>query len=127
MADSNNNPDAKVPPLDAPVENEIGFSHLKSAAHKPVRRVSEWEALQIAQAGDLGTINAEVEEIEAELQQINLKSTWYKPLLTFRDPKKFNYLLVGKHVLAVVMALYEKTCQLTLGSLCFNGWSPLRY
>lgn len=83
-------------PLDAPAEHNIGVPKEDSAGHKPTRHVSEWEALQIAQAGDLETINAEVDEIEAELQQLNLRSTWYKPLLKFRDPKTFNYLLVGK-------------------------------
>lgn len=79
-----------------PNEKDIGVLQGEYAGHKPARRVSEWEALQIAQAGDLETINAEVDEIEAELQLLNLRSTWYKPLLTFRDPKMFNYLLVGK-------------------------------
>lgn len=91
-----NKQDEKAPPLDAPVESNIGVSQLASAGHKPTRRVSEWEALQIARAGDLETINAEVDEIEAELQLLNLRSTWYKPLLKFRNPKMFNYLLVGE-------------------------------
>lgn len=82
--------------LNTPNEKDIGASHRDSVGRKPARRVSEWEALQIAEAGDLETINAEVDEIEAELQLLNLRSTWYKPLLTFKDPKMFNYLLVGK-------------------------------
>lgn len=81
--------------LNTPNEKDIGVLQGEYDGHKPARRVSEWEALQIAQAGDLETINAEVDEIEAELQLLNLRSTWYKPLLTFRDPKMFNYLLVA--------------------------------
>lgn len=89
-------PEEKAPPLDGPVEDDIEIARKSSSAHKEARRVSEWEALQIARAGDLETINAEVDEIEAELQLLNLRSTWYKPLVKFRDPKMFNYLLVGK-------------------------------
>jgi hypothetical protein len=86
-----------IPPRNAEAVNEkdVGLSP-KHPIHNTNRRVSEWEALQIAQAGDLDTINAEVDEIEADLQRMNLRSTWYKPLLNFRDPKLFGYLLVGK-------------------------------
>lgn len=59
------------------------------------RKVSEWEAIQIAAAGDLTTINAEVDAIEIELQAMNMRSTWYKPLIKFDDPKYFTWLLVG--------------------------------
>jgi hypothetical protein len=59
------------------------------------RKVSEWEAMQIAAAGDLTTINAEVDAIEIELQAMNMRSTWYKPLIKFNDPKYFTWLLVG--------------------------------
>ena len=59
------------------------------------RKVSEWEALQIAAAGDLTTINAEVDAIEMELQAMDMRSTWYKPLIKFSDPKYFTWLLVG--------------------------------
>ena len=59
------------------------------------RRVSEWEALQIAAAGNLTIINAEVDAIEVELQALNMRSTWYKPLIKFSDPKYFTWLLVG--------------------------------
>jgi hypothetical protein len=77
------------------VPNEKDIAHAPRKASFG-RRVSEWEALQIAQAGDLETIDAEVEEIEGELQRMDLKSTWFKPLLHFRDPKFFTYLLVGE-------------------------------
>ena len=91
-----NKQDENASPLHAPTENNTRVPQKDSAARKPSHRVSEWEALQIAQAGDLATIDAEVDEIEAELQLLDLRSTWYKPLLKFRDPKTFNYLLVGK-------------------------------
>jgi hypothetical protein len=60
------------------------------------RKVSEWEALQIAAAGDLQTINAEVDAIEVDLQAMSMRSTWYKPLIKFSDPKYFTWLLVGE-------------------------------
>ena len=99
----------KAAPLDAPIESNVGVLQPHSALHKSMRRVSEWEALQIAQAGDLETINAEVDEIEAELQLLNLRSTWYKPLLKFNNPKMFNYLLVGKPLMIIV-----KRCRVSL-------------
>jgi hypothetical protein len=83
-------------PSDAAPESDIGVASEVSGKHQPPHHVSEWEALQIAQAGDLDTINTEIEEIEADLQRLNLQSTWYKPLLNFKNPKTFNYLLVGK-------------------------------
>jgi len=60
------------------------------------RRVSEWEALQIAAAGDIDTIDREIAEVEADLQQMNIRSTWYKPQLKLSDPRYFTWLLVGK-------------------------------
>jgi hypothetical protein len=119
-----NKPEEKAPPLDGPVENDIETARKSSSAHKGTRRVTEWEALQIAQAGDLEIINAEVEEIEAELHLLNLRSTWYKPLLTFRDPKMFNYLLVGK---LRMMLTHTVTHKLTRCSFCLYGRSPLWY
>jgi hypothetical protein len=117
-----NKPEEKAPPLDGPVENDIETARKSSSAHKGTRRVTEWEALQIAQAGDLEIINAEVEEIEAELHLLNLRSTWYKPLLTFRDPKMFNYLLVGKLRMMLTRTVTHK---LTRRSFCLYGRSPL--
>jgi hypothetical protein len=68
----------------------------KSVYSTSGRKVSEWEALQIVAAGDLQTINAEIDAIEVDLQAVNMRSTWYKPLLKFNDPKYFTWLLVGK-------------------------------
>ncbi|TVY37534.1 putative metabolite transport protein [Lachnellula subtilissima] len=59
------------------------------------RRVSEWEALQIVAAGNIETIDREIDEIDAGLQQMNIKSTWYKPQLRLKDPRYFTWLLVG--------------------------------
>ncbi|TVY49658.1 putative metabolite transport protein YwtG [Lachnellula cervina] len=59
------------------------------------RQVSEWEALQIVAAGDLETIDREIGEIDASLQQMNIRSTWYKPQLRLKDPRYFTWLLVG--------------------------------
>lgn len=73
--------------------NEEDIDNSGKPAQK--RRTSEWEALQIVAAGDFDTIDAEVAEIEADLQRMNLQSTWYKPLIQFRDPKFFTWLLVG--------------------------------
>jgi hypothetical protein len=60
------------------------------------RRVSEWEALQIVAAGDLDTIDREIDEIDANLQEMNIQSTWYKPQLRLKDPRYFTWLLVSK-------------------------------
>lgn len=60
------------------------------------RGFSEWEAIQIAAAGDNDTIDREIAEIEASLTAMNIKSTWYKPQLKLKNPKHFTFLLVGK-------------------------------
>jgi hypothetical protein len=65
------------------------------ARPKANRATSEWEALQIAEAGDLDTIDREVAEIEADLQAMNIRSTWYKPQLKLSDPRYFTWLLVS--------------------------------
>ncbi|PMD53444.1 fructose transporter 1 [Hyaloscypha bicolor E] len=59
------------------------------------RQVSEWEALQIVAASDIETIDREVDEIEADLQEMNIQSTWFKPQLRLKDPRYFTWLLVG--------------------------------
>jgi hypothetical protein len=92
---STQNSETFTPTKNAVPPNEKDIAHVPRKASFG-RRVSEWEALQIAQAGDLETIDAEVEEIEGELQRMDLKSTWFKPLLHFKDPKFFTYLLVGE-------------------------------
>ncbi|PMD13207.1 fructose transporter 1 [Hyaloscypha hepaticicola] len=59
------------------------------------RRLSEWEALQIVAAGDNETIDREVNEIDADLQAMDIKSTWFRPQLRLKDPRHFTWLLVG--------------------------------
>jgi hypothetical protein len=86
------------------------------------RRVSEWEAIQIAAAGDLDTIDREVAEVEADLQQMNIHSTWLKPQLRLKDPRHFTWLLVGQF-----LEEYSFDFLLTRFRLCFYGWSTLRY
>jgi hypothetical protein len=61
------------------------------------RRVSEWEALQIVAAGDIETIDREVDEIEADLQAMDIRSTWFKPQLRLKNPRHFTWLLVGRY------------------------------
>lgn len=68
----------------------------KSVYSSSGRKVSGWEALQMVAAGDLETINREMDDIEADLQTMNIKSTWYKPQLRLNDPRYFTWLLVGK-------------------------------
>jgi hypothetical protein len=75
-------------------EKTIGQTDMPSRP-KPTRQVSEWEALQIAAAGDMDTINREMDEVEAELQAKNIRSTWLKPQLRLKDPRYFTWLLVG--------------------------------
>ncbi|KAG9232623.1 fructose transporter 1 [Amylocarpus encephaloides] len=74
-------------------EKDVG--HTKSRRPPNGRRVSGWEALQIAAAGDLETINREMDEVEKDLQEMNIQSTWYKPQIRLKDPRHFTWLLVG--------------------------------
>lgn len=61
----------------------------------PQRQVSEWEAIQIVAAGDNDAIDREIALVEADLQAMNIRSTWYKPQLKMKDPRHFTWLLVG--------------------------------
>ncbi|RDW67630.1 fructose transporter 1 [Coleophoma cylindrospora] len=58
------------------------------------RQLSEWEAIQIAAAGDIETINAELDELEVELQNRPKSNRWYNYELQFKDPRHFTWLLV---------------------------------
>lgn len=64
-------------------------------SHASRRELSEWEAMQIAEAGDFETIDAEVNELDGQLQMVNRKNRWYRYQLSFDDPKYFTWLLVG--------------------------------
>ena len=87
----------------SPHESDIEFSKDEKlvgetdvpSRPQPRRQVSEWEAIQIAAAGDIDTINREMDEVEAELQAKNIRSTWHKPQLRLKDAKYFTWLLVG--------------------------------
>jgi hypothetical protein len=85
---------------DASDEKRHGPQRKDSVYSSSGRRVSEWEALQIVAAGDLETIDREIDEIEASLQQMSIQSTWYKPQLRLKDPRYFTWLLVSKFSLA---------------------------
>ena len=82
--------DAGVP------HKEVNEKDIAAPARPPNRRnVSEWEAIQMAAAGDVESIDREIDEIDAELQNMNIKSTWHKPQLRLKDPRHFTWLLVG--------------------------------
>lgn len=78
------------------VVNKTEHAELKRVVTSASKRhISEWEAMQIAAAGDFETIDAEVDELEAQLQQNQKKTRWYHYRLSFNDPKYFLWLLVG--------------------------------
>ncbi|KAA8575880.1 hypothetical protein EYC84_004966 [Monilinia fructicola] len=58
------------------------------------RRVTEWEAIQIAAAGDMETIDNEVQDLEAEVTARG-KSRSDVFQLTFKDPRHYTWLLVA--------------------------------
>ncbi|KAH9210992.1 fructose transporter 1 [Leptodontidium sp. 2 PMI_412] len=75
---------------------DVNEKDISTPACPPNRRnVSEWEAIQMAAAGDVESIDREIDEIDAELQNLNIKSTWHKPQLRLKDPRHFTWLLVG--------------------------------
>lgn len=77
-----------------PVSNKMENSNIVPVVTRASqRRIGEWEAMQIAEAGDFETIDAEVNELEAQLRP--RKNRWYKYELSFEDPKYFTWLLVG--------------------------------
>lgn len=59
------------------------------AARKKTEPLSEWEALQLAQAGDMDTIDAEVLELEEQYSARKGSSHWYNYELNFKDPRHF--------------------------------------
>lgn len=67
---------------------------LSTVRPQTARQISEWEAMQIAEAGDFETIDTEVNELDAQLQY-RKKSRWGCLELSFEDPKYFTWLLVG--------------------------------
>lgn len=116
---------AEQRPSDAISSTEQSDVDIKDAAEKHIaaspkrpevsRGFSEWEALQIAAAGDNDTIDREIAEVEAALAAMNIKSTWFKPQLKLSNPKHFTFLLVGK---------WQYPCDGLLAnprSFCFHG------
>jgi hypothetical protein len=93
VADTINSPEHSDDGIPRDSVNEKNIS--MPARPKIKRATSEWEALQIAAAGDLDTIDREVAEIEAALQAMDIRSTWYKPQLKLSDPRYFTWLLVS--------------------------------
>lgn len=77
---------------------DVNEKNVALSPEKPQNRrvLSEWEALQIAEAGDHDTIDREIAAVEADLQTMKIASTWYKPQLKIRDPRHFTWLLVGR-------------------------------
>jgi hypothetical protein len=95
---SDENNEGGIPTTQAVDEKAFPVGPQRNQPARPTggRRVSEWEAIQIAAAGDLDTIDREVAEVEADLQQMNIQSTWLKPQLRLKDPRHFTWLLVGQ-------------------------------
>ena len=93
---SDENSEGGVPTAQAVDEKVFPAGPQRNQPARPTggRGVSEWEAIQIAAAGDLDTIDREVAEVEADLQQMNIQSTWFKPQLRLKDPRHFTWLLV---------------------------------
>lgn len=59
------------------------------------RRVTEWEAIQIAAAGDMETIDNEVQDLEAEVTARG-KSRSDVFQLTFKDPRHYTWYVLGR-------------------------------
>lgn len=76
------------------IQEESDFGNEKGAAGaRPDhigRRVSEWEALQIAAAGDMETIDHEVLDLEAEVTARG-KSRSDVFQLRFKDPRHYTW------------------------------------
>ena len=52
------------------------------------RRLSQWDAMKIAKEGGV-EVDEEIELLEEELAQNPFKSSWFKPVIQFKDPNKF--------------------------------------
>lgn len=58
------------------------------------RRISEVEAMKIAKE-DRAVIDAEIAELEAELEANPIQASWLNPVISFKDPRHFTWLLVA--------------------------------
>jgi hypothetical protein len=113
--------EAGMPPKELN-EKDVAFNPGNDHNLSKPRRLSEWEALQIVAAGDNETIDREVNEIDADLQAMDIKSTWFKPQLRLKDPRHFTFLLVGMLLDPFISNFYI----LMIRRLCINGWTPVR-
>ena len=104
-------------------EKDVAFNPDNDHNLSKPRRLSEWEALQIVAAGDNETIDREVNEIDADLQAMDIKSTWFKPQLRLKDPRHFTWLLVGMFLYPPISIFFFL---LMICRLCINGWTAVR-
>ena len=58
------------------------------------RRLSEWDAMKIAKQGG-AEIDEEIAQLERELEAHPVKISWHSPIIKFKDPRHFTWLLVG--------------------------------
>ena len=58
------------------------------------RRLSQAQAMQLA-ADDMTVVDEEIAEFEAELQANPIKSSFFNPSISFKDPRHFTWLLVA--------------------------------
>ena len=58
------------------------------------RRMSEWDAMRIAKEGGV-EIDEEIELLEIELRENPVKHSFFSPVINFKDPAHFTWLLVA--------------------------------
>lgn len=58
------------------------------------RRMSEWDAMRIAKEGGV-EIDEEIELLEIELRENPVKTGFFSPVINFKNPAHFTWLLVG--------------------------------
>lgn len=58
------------------------------------RRMSQWEAMRVAKEGGV-EIDEEIELLEIELRENPIPKSFFAPVINFKDPAHFTWLLVG--------------------------------
>lgn len=58
------------------------------------RRMSQWEAMRVAKEGGV-EIDEEIELLEIELRENPIPKTFFSPVINFKNPAHFTWLLVG--------------------------------
>lgn len=58
------------------------------------RRISEYDAMKIAKENK-SLIDEEIAELEAELEANPIAKSWLSPIISFKDPRHFTWLLVA--------------------------------